>query len=218
MIKWSFSGLKDYVNCPRQYYEVKVAKSVQKEVSQQMLYGTAVHEALENYIKDGTPLPKNYQQFTKYIDPLKNVPGQHYPEYEMALTEKREPCDFSGADYWVRGIVDLLIVDGNRALIVDYKTGKANYADPDQLKLMALMTYAHFPEVDQIKASLMFVAYDKILFEEYRRADQEKLWDVFTPKLRRLEGSFENNFWPENPNFLCRNWCPVKTCRFNGER
>jgi ATP-dependent exoDNAse (exonuclease V) beta subunit len=218
MIKWSFSGLKDYVNCPRQYYEVKVAKSVQKEVSKQMLYGTAVHEALENYVKDGTPLPKNYQQFARYIDPLKNVPGQHYPEHEMALTENREPCDFSGTDYWVRGIVDLLIVDGDRALIVDYKTGRADYADPDQLKLMALMAYAHFPEVDQIKASLMFVAHDRILFEEYRRDKQEELWEVFTPKLKRLEVSYENNFWPENPNFLCRKWCPVKACRFNGER
>lgn len=218
MVKWSFSSLKDFVNCPRQYNEVKVKQNYTKSVTEQMQYGTDVHRALEEYVRDGKPLPEFYQRFKKTADALKDIPGERYVEYKMALKEDQTPCGFNDPDYWVRGIVDLLIVDGNRALIVDYKTGRADYADPDQLKLMALMTYAHFPEVDQIKASLMFVAHDKILFEEYRRDKQEELWDVFAPKLKRLEVSYENNFWPENPNFLCRKWCPVKACRFNGER
>ena len=49
-IQWSYSGLKDYVNCPRQYHEVKVLKRFTKKPTQQMLYGTEVHTALENYV------------------------------------------------------------------------------------------------------------------------------------------------------------------------
>jgi hypothetical protein len=26
-IKWSFSGLKQYINCPKQYHEVKVLRN-----------------------------------------------------------------------------------------------------------------------------------------------------------------------------------------------
>jgi hypothetical protein len=55
-IKWSYSGLKDFANCPKQYHEVKVLKNFKKEATKQMLYGTEVHSALENYVKDGTPL------------------------------------------------------------------------------------------------------------------------------------------------------------------
>jgi len=47
---WSYSALKDYINCPRQYQEVKVLKRFTKETSQQMLYGTEVHKACEDYV------------------------------------------------------------------------------------------------------------------------------------------------------------------------
>jgi len=217
-IKWSFSGLKDFINCPRQYYEVKVAQNFTKRVSEQMTYGTAVHKALEDYVRDGTALPRNYEQFKKYVDPLLTVEGTRYAEYKMALDQDKTPCSFDAPNYWVRGIVDLMIVDGDRAFIVDYKTGSARNPDPNQLKLMALMAYAHFPELDTIKASLMFVAHNALVFEEYKRVDQLNLWNVFEPSLNRLQIAYENNMWPENPGFLCRKWCPVTTCKFNGER
>jgi len=69
-IKWSFSGLKQYINCPKQYHEVKVLKNYEVKATQQMLYGTSVHEALENYAKDGTELPHNYTSFAPLVDPL----------------------------------------------------------------------------------------------------------------------------------------------------
>ena len=218
MIKWSFSGLKDFVNCPRQFYEIKIAQNYTKRVSEQMTYGTAVHKALEDYVRDGSPLPKNYEQYKKYVDPLMQVAGRRYAEYQMALDQNKRPCAFDAAEYWVRGIADLVIVDDDRAFIVDYKTGSARNPDPNQLKLMALMAYAHFSNVNTIKASLMFVAHNTLVFEEYKREDQQKLWATFEPDLNRLQMAYANNMWPENPGFLCRRWCPVTTCRFNGER
>lgn len=218
MIKWSFSGLKDFINCPRQFYEVKIAQNYTKRVSEQMTYGTSVHKALEDYVRDGSPLPKNYQQYKKFVDPLLTVAGERYAEYQMALDQNKQPCAFDASEYWVRGIVDLMIVDNDRAFIVDYKTGSARNPDPNQLKLMALMAYAHFPALKTIKASLMFVAHNTLVFEEYEREDQQKLWATFEPDLNRLQIAYANNMWPENPGFLCRKWCPVTTCRFNGER
>ncbi len=218
MIKWSFSGLKDFINCPRQFYEVKIAQNYIKRVSEQMTYGTAVHKALEDYVRDGSPLPKNYQQYKKFVDPLLTVAGERYAEYQMALDQNKQPCAFDASEYWVRGIADLVIVDNDRAFIVDYKTGSARNPDSNQLKLMALMAYAHFPSVNTIKASLMFVAHNTLVFEEYEREDQQKLWATFEPDLNRLQMAYANNMWPENPGFLCRKWCPVTTCRFNGER
>ena len=47
-IKWSYSGLKDYTNCPKQYHEVKILKNFTKKPTQEMLYGTEVHKALED--------------------------------------------------------------------------------------------------------------------------------------------------------------------------
>ena len=214
---WSYSALKDYVNCPRQYQEVKVLKRHTKAPTQQMLYGTEVHKACEDYVGEGKPLAQNYKRFQPVLDALKEIPGIRYPEQEMALTRDRKPCKFKDEDRWVRGIVDLLIVDGEHAFIIDYKTGSNKYPDPKQLKLMALMTFAHFPEVKYIKAGLLFVMHDSFMTEEYTRDDTDKLWSNFHNDLKRLKLSYETNAWMPNPTPLC-GWCPVRDCEYHKER
>jgi CRISPR/Cas system-associated exonuclease Cas4 (RecB family) len=213
---WSFSSLKDYTNCPRQYQEVKVLKNFTKSMTPQMLYGNEVHRALEDYVGEGKPLVKNYERFKPVLDVFVNMEGTKYPEYKMGL-DKEGNASAYGKGYWVRGIVDLLIVDKDHAFIIDYKTGSNKYPEPKQLKLMALMTFAHFPDVNKIKAGLLFVMHDSFLAEEYTRDDIPKLWDYFKPDLERLELSYENGIWQTNPTPLC-GWCPVKTCEFHKER
>lgn len=214
---WSFSSLKEYVNCPRQYQELRVLKRYEKKATEQMLYGTVVHKACEDYVGEGKPLEKNYERFKPMLDALIEIPGTKYPEYQMALGKDKEPCKFGDPDRFVRGIVDLLIVDGDHAFIVDYKTGSNRYPDPKQLKLMALMTFAHFPEVQHVKAGLMFVMHNSFMPENYSRDEIPKLWKYFEADLERLSYSYENDVWNPNPTPLC-GWCPVNTCEFHKER
>jgi len=210
-IKWSYSGLKDFINCPRQYNEVTVLKRYEKKATVEMRYGTQVHSALEDYVKEGKPLAKNYEHFGKQLDPLRDMEGDKYPEYRMALTINRQPCTFGAKDYWVRGIADLMVVDGDQGYIVDYKTGSNRYPDPKQLQLMALMGFEYFPEVTHFKAGLLFVAHNDFVTSEYRREKIDKYWDDFAPSLQRLQLSYENGVWQENPTPLC-GWCPVSDC------
>jgi hypothetical protein len=182
-----------------------------------MLYGTEVHKALEDYVRDGTPLLKNYERFKPALDSLLEIQGTRYPEHKMAMTKGFTPCGFDADEYWVRGIVDLLIIDGPDAYIVDYKTGSARYPDTKQLKLMALFTFSHFPEVQNIKAGLLFVVHGTFITEEYSRQQTTELASHFTPDLQRLSAAMENNVWNPKPSGLC-GWCPVKDCEFYKER
>jgi len=215
-ITWSFSSLKQYINCPKQYQQVKVLKRYETKPTQQMLYGTDVHTALENYTKEGTELPNNYKRFAPLVDPLLEIDGTRYPEYRMALDIDRQPCSY-GKGYWVRGIVDLMIVSDDTAFIVDYKTGSDKYPDVKQLRLMALMTYAHFPEVEKVKAGLMFVLHNNFITEEYHRGQIPALWNSFNGDLERMKVSYENDTWQKNPTPLC-GWCPVNTCEHHRSR
>lgn len=216
-MNWSYSSLKDYTNCPKQYYHVKIARDFVKGQTEALIYGSEVHKALEDYVRDGTPLPKNYERFKPAVDALLEIEGTRYPEHKMALREDKTVCDFDDENRWVRGIVDLLVVDGDRAFIVDYKTGSNKYPDPKQLKLMALMTYAHFPSVDKIKAGLLFITRNSFIPEQYERKDMDRLWAEFMPSLMRLKMAYENSFWPATPSGLC-GWCPVESCKFYRER
>lgn len=214
---WSFSALKQFINCPKQYHAIKILKNYEQKVSESMKYGTEVHKALEDYVRDGTPLVANYQRFKNVTDSLIAIEGIKYTEYEMALCHDRQPIAFDAETRWVRGIVDLLIVDGDTAYIIDYKTGSNKYPDVKQLKLMALMTFAHFPEVQKIKAGLLFVMHNSFITEDYTREQAPKLWLAFTPDLTRLSMAYEKNVWSANPTPLC-GWCPITDCKFHRER
>ena len=211
---WSYSALKQYTNCPKQYQEMRVLKNYTVKETEAIIYGKAVHEALELYVKDGKPLPKNYLRFKPMVDTLINIKGDKYPEYEMALTHSKEPCDFHSEDRWVRGIADLVIVDGDTAYVVDYKTGSNRYPDPKQLRLMSLMMFTHFPDIQRVKGGLLFVMKNSFITEEYLRKDMDKSWGMFEQSLKRLDTSYENDTWQANPTPLCK-WCSVVTCDSN---
>jgi hypothetical protein len=190
---WSYSALKQYTNCPKQYQEMRVLKNYTVKETEAIIYGKAVHEALELYVKENKPLPKNYLRFKPMVDTLLKIEGDKYPEYEMALTHSKEPCDFHSEDRWVRGIADLVIVDGDTAYVVDYKTGSNRYPDPKQLRLMSLMMFTHFPDIQRVKGGLLFVMKNSFITEEYLRKDMDKSWGMFEQSLKRLDTSYEND-------------------------
>ena len=216
MIKWSFSSLKQFVNCPRQYQEVKVLNNYKIQDTKYTIFGKDVHKAFEEYALGKAELPKLYKKYQPLIDSLLSIDGKKFMEHEMALRIDYTPCPFNAPDYWVRGIADLLIVRGEEAFVIDYKTGNDKYADTKQLKLMAQMIFFHFPEVKFVKGGLLFVLKNRFIDEIYSRTNIDKYWDDFRPDLMRLEMSFETNKWLKRPSGLCK-FCPVSSCEFNRE-
>jgi len=216
-LTWSFSSLKQYTTCPRQYHEIRILKNYETSITEQMQYGTEVHKALEEYVRDGKPLPEFYQRFKPCVDTLLQIPGKKLTEYEMALDQEMNPIDFSNENRWVRGIADLVILDEPTAFVVDYKTGSSRYPDTKQLKLMALMIFAHFPEVQIVKGGLLFVLHNAFVTDDYHRKDINKHWESFDLDLRRLKHSMDTDTWHPIPNNFCRSYCAVKTCEHNGK-
>lgn len=211
---WSYSSLKQYENCPKQYHEIRVLQNYTVKESEAMIYGKEVHKALEDYVRDGVELPKNYQRFKSVVDTLVDIKGEKLCELEMALTRDKVKCDFDDPNRWVRGIADLVILDGDYAFVVDYKTGSNRYPDTKQLRLMALMIFEHFPQVKKVKAGLLFLMHNTFITEEYKVEDKDFSWAIFQKVLNRLDNAYNGEVWLPNPTPLCR-WCPVKTCEFH---
>lgn len=218
-MKWSFSQLKQWTTCARQYQEVRLLQNFTVADTEQTSYGKAVHKALEEYVAKGTPLPKNYRKFKQAVDSLLAIPGEKYTEIKMGLKADRvTPCDFDDPDYWVHGIADLVIVDNSDAYSVDYKTGSPRYADMKQLKLMGLMIFALFPMVSHVRSGLLFLTHNEFLPENYVRDDIPRLWKSFREPLELYDIYTSSGNWPANPSGLCKRHCPVSTCQYHGHR
>ena len=95
-ITWSYSSLSLFQQCPKKYYHLRVVKDVVEPPTEALSYGTKVHEAAENFIKLGTPLPPEYSFMQPSLDSLNKLPGEKLCEYRMGLTRNLEPCDFFG--------------------------------------------------------------------------------------------------------------------------
>jgi len=218
---WSFSKIKSFEQCPKQFYHEKILKEYPFVETEATRYGSEFHKAAEEYIRDETPLPPQFAYAGSILDALNNKHGKKLCEYKMGLTTNRHPCDFSADDVWFRGIADLVILDEETkaAWVVDYKTGKnTRYADKGQLELMALAMFKHFPTIETIRGGLLFVVADELIVETYTADMQEGMWDKWLADHQQMETAFENDVWNPNPSGLCKRHCAVTECVHNGRR
>lgn len=217
-VAWSFSALKTFQSCPKKYYHLKVVKDVKDPPSEIMLYGIDAHKAAEMYIAEDADLPGKYEFMRSQLDTLKNLEGDKYCEYKFGLTRDMQPCDFFAKDVWLRGAIDLLIVNEEKgtARMIDYKFGKSKNADMSQLQLMSLAVFKIFPSVKKVKAGLLFCAEDKMIPTQYSVDDAPNMWMQWLPEVARLEAAYEHDVWNASPSGLCKAWCPVLSCPHNG--
>ena len=203
---WSYSSISLFQQCPRKYYRMRIVKDIVEPPTPHLDYGKEVHKAAEDYVCGDKPIDPKYAYVKPHLDFLKSLPGLKLCEYEMGLTKEFKPVGFKDKNVWFRGIADLLIIDGDAAMIVDYKTGK-----------LSLLTFKHFPHVQSIKAGLLFVVAQDLVKASFVNNAQETAWSRWLPEIQRLEAAMTNNVWNARPNFTCRKFCHVKDCEHNGK-
>lgn len=208
---WSHSALKDYENCARKYHEVRVLKKYKQEDTEQTLYGKELHAAAELYVKEGQEFPKKFEFMKPIVDALLKKPGAKHAELQLAVDEQLMPCDWKSPRAWVRGIIDLLILDEKKAWVVDYKTGSNKYPDVDQLTLMSLLIFAHYPHIAEVQSALVFVVKEGFVKSSMQRVDAEKHWWKYRERVGKIEASHTHSVWNPKPSGLCP-WCPVTSC------
>jgi len=219
---WSYSSITLFDQCPKKYYHLRVVKDIKEPESEAMLYGTAVHTAAENYIKDGTPIPAKYNYMESMLQKLANIKGEKLCEHKMGIKKvggRLAPCGFFDKEVWYRGVADLLIIDREKkeARVVDYKTGKSSkYADPKQLALMSACVFLHFPEIERVKAGLLFVVCKDFVRSEYHVDTGLNVFSELDGSLVSRETAYETGVFNPKQNFTCKAWCPVLDCSHNG--
>jgi len=214
-VTWSHSSLKEFEQCARKYHETKVLKNYPFVKSKEAVYGDLAHKAAEMYLK-GNPLDKEFEFMKPVLDALIAKPGSKHAELKLAATKDFEPCSWFAKETWVRGIIDLLILDEENKVtwVVDYKTGSDKYPDRDQLELMALLTFAHYPQVEKVNAALLFVVKNSMTKHKVGVDSMDQILWSYRERVARIEDAHESGVWNPKQSGLCP-WCPVKTCEFH---
>lgn len=214
-ITWSYSSIKTFEQCPKKYYHLRVAKDVKDEGSEATLYGQELHTAAEEYIKQDKALPPKFKFIQETVDAIKSIPGDKHCEMKLGVKQTDagyEACGFFDKDVWWRGIADLVIINGDTAYSVDYKTSKnAKYADTKQLDLVASALFTHFPQLKTIKSGLLFVISKDFVKKDHNSDFRTAYIEHFSFDLMRIETATKTGVWNAVSGPLC-GYCPVKTC------
>lgn len=202
----SFSSLSTYANCPLQYHLQYNERVIPYQETEATRYGTRVHQALEDYCRSGTMPADDIKPFLPFADKILSLGGEMFIERQFALSHEFRPAEFDDASAWLRGVVDIGTVAGDRALVGDWKTGKIR-PDSDQLKLFAGFILTHYPAVEKVKTAYIWLKFGKITTESYTRDDLPGILDYFLGKTHRIVLSYARAKWLPKPSGLCNGWC-----------
>lgn len=212
---WSYSRLKSFETCPKRHLHYDILKDIKEPETGQMAEGNAVHKALELRIKTKQKLPLGMGQYEEIASKLETLPGEIYTEQKLALTEEFKPVAFFGKGVWFRTVVDFCNVEGERAAVIDYKTGKPA-EDRTQLQLLSATVFHHQPDVQRISARLLFLNHDHAERALFMRNDLSGIWSSMLPRVKRLRKAMEDQEYPPKPSGLCRRYCAVVSCPYHG--
>jgi hypothetical protein len=215
-LAFSYSRLNQFDECPKRFYATSVGKTVKEEETLPMKEGKDTHKALELRVKQGKPLPPHLVQHEPLMKKIIAAPGAKQPEMQLAITPDFAPTDWFDPKnaprvVWCRAIVDLGIKYMDRAILIDYKTGKQS-DDFLQMRLTAAVYLQHFPEVNQITLTYAWLKHDKLTRETMFRAEIPDVWAALMPRINAYQEAYINNDYPAKPiAWRCKR-CPVKTC------
>lgn len=205
----SYSSIKLYENCPLNYYRQRVIKDIKDAGGEASIYGDRIHKFLEGRLK-GSQLPQEMEQYEPLCTMVERLAtdGQLMIEQEMTLTENLTPTGWWDADAWLRSKLDVLVIKGNEAVVMDWKTGKRR-VDFFQMQMFAAQVFKHFPEVQRVKTILVWLKTMEMDSESYNRVNINEVWAEIMKRIQRIHSSLEHDNWPAKPSGLCR-YCPAR--------
>jgi len=206
----SYSSIKLYENCPLRYFRQRIVKDVVDEGGEASKYGERVHAFLETRLKENTLLPQEVAHYESLCSSVERIAhnGELFVEKELVLTDNLTPTTWWESDAWLRSKLDILVISGDMANVMDWKTGKRN-ADQFQMQLFAAQVFKHYPEVTRVKTSLVWLKDMTMDTETYYHSGVNTIWAEVMKRIQRINDSLEHDNWPAKPSGLCR-YCPAR--------
>ena len=205
----SYSSIKLFENCPLRYYRQRIKKEVVDEGGEASKHGERIHAFLEGRLK-GSGLDAEVAQYEPLCASVESLAkqGTLHIEKELVLTENLVPTGWWDSDAWLRSKLDVLVVIDATAVVMDWKTGKRN-ADQFQMQMFAAQVFKHFPDVQQVKTSLVWLKTMEMDTNTYKRSSMNAIWAEIMKRIQRIHSSLEHDNWPAKPSGLCR-YCPCR--------
>lgn len=213
---WSYSKLKNFEVCPKRMYEIDIAKNYiePQEPGGPLEWGNRVHDELAKAIKGPNhKLSSEMTQYQVWVDRVLKGPGELFVEQKYAINRNFQKTTYFAPDAWYRGIGDVVRIDRDLALVLDWKTGKI-LEDSVQLMLMSQCLFSHFPQLKYVRSEFVWLKDDCTSPELFTRREVADQWVGLLDRVQGMERASKEMNYPPKPGRLCRSYCAVQSCPF----
>ena len=216
---YSISALDTFTTCPKKFWHLRIRKDYKDPGGAAADYGKAYHKAVENLIKHGTELPLQFTPVKRYIDKylaMRKKGVEVIAEQQLALNWDGEPCDWFAKTVMVRAIIDITILGDTSVTIIDLKTGKMKDDGFLQLRLCAALLHRYIPRLTTFNLGYLWLKEDAFTSTVITVDELPEVWVDLQPRIRRYQEAFQRDEYPARESGLCKRYCPITSCPFNG--
>lgn len=209
-IAWSHSRISDFKKCRRMFWfkNVDERKLIPFTQTEAMKEGERQHKAFEVRIRDDRPFPDKYAHYEPIAQAILKHPGINYCEEQLTFDTNFAPTGWFDRNAYLRIIIDILKINGDKAFAGDYKSGSP-WVDGDQLKLTAAGVMQRFPDINEVTTAYIWLKTGALDTEVYTRDMLPRMWEELMEQPRLLHEATVMDHWPPNPNQRNCRYCPV---------
>lgn len=220
-LKWSYSMLSTFSNCPKRFWHQYIAKDVERTTSLAAEAGVKVHSVLETAVcaPAAPDLPETLAHVTPIVEDMRRFNAQ--VELSLGVREDWSPCGFFDSDVWGRVRIDVAVIHplNTACALVDWKNGNpknAKYMDNFELRVQAAILAAHYPTLRVIKGRYYWTKAKPLGWPEW--SETYDLSDIGGHRFA-IQNLYDriNERRPEHfttkKSPLCA-YCPVKRCQY----
>lgn len=222
---WSYSALDAYSQCALQLKETRITKRF-SDRNKFNVSGDTDHKRFEDRIMHGKTLPTSLEGYESALQRIIAIPGQARAELEMCITRDWKPTGWFSKNAWARAKVDLSIVQPDKKSVIQFDWKFGRYKKDSrwlQLKINALlfdaMTKAHGVTMDTFTGVFIWVPEGfKAEPLTIRQEDISAVRSEVMEHVVEYQRAYDQDDFPPTKNGLCRQHCPVLSCRHNGRK
>lgn len=214
---YTYTFLKTYRDiCAHQAGRKYIVRDIPYKETPEMKRGNDVHRALELRLQ-GKPLPDGMQDYEQFAAGFAGLKTQTEPELACSRTGK--PVGYwdnktSDPDklVWLRGRADVVVLNGPKAYLLDWKTGKTR-EEEFELEVQALLLKIKYPELQQVVGQYAWLK-DLTLGKLYDLSNFRQTWDEVNRIVDMIEHDRARGVFEKRQSGLC-GYCDVRDCRLN---
>jgi hypothetical protein len=213
---WTYTMLQTYLDiCAHQAFRRYMLKKgdpghIPYVETKEMRWGNEVHTAMEYRLLGGKPLPEPMHTFEKFAVPFDG--RKPICEPKLAINRDWKIVDYFAKDVWGRNRCDVALIQGDKAYLLDWKTGKPR-ENPFELEIQAVFLRLKYPQVRTIMGQFCWLKEDR-MGPLHDLSDVQATCRKIVETIRMIEADQAAGEFDKEPSPLC-GWCDVMDCEHN---